>query len=329
MAIVDEPRAVIVMRRRRKEFTSKGAKWSLTDYYRTKDFYHKSYLNRLCPSYRKRLINIPSGFAFVNEANAICMRSLLGEVVIVSECLENFYYFMTLAFMGGDLNIPTHDRLNALLIAFRIMNGAESLDFEIDPRGNLPIEIEEKIQGYVRSQMEFTYGHEYSHYLLGHLNNSNLKPMAMFDATDKSVIGEFAVHSHELEFQADLKAVQLVERNKSASLELAWGAFSVFVLLHFLIKAELNLGLRKFSVSTTHPSPIERVWSLQKRLGKKSPYSDQSLKASLDSADGLLDVFQKYIANQQVTFRSDILSFYGSVYLPSYKKKMLRDRIDF
>ncbi|HEX7570103.1 MAG TPA: hypothetical protein VF492_06325, partial [Verrucomicrobiae bacterium] len=71
------------------------------------------------------------------------------------------------------------------------------------------------------------------------------------------------------------------------------------------------------------------VWSLQKRLGKKSPYSDQSLKASLEAADGLLDVFLKYVANQQMNFRPDILSFYGSIYLPSYKKEILRDRIDF
>jgi hypothetical protein len=79
MAIVDEPRAVRVMRSRRKKFTSEGAKWSLTDYYHTRNTHNKSYLNRLCPSNRKRLINIPSGFAFVHEANAICMASLLGE----------------------------------------------------------------------------------------------------------------------------------------------------------------------------------------------------------------------------------------------------------
>jgi hypothetical protein len=236
---------------------------------------------------------------------------------------------MTVAFMGGDLNIPVQDRLNALLIAFRIMNGAESLDFELDPRGHLPEETEKKIQRYVASQMEFTYGHEYSHYLLGHLNNANLNLMSIFDAANKSALGEFAIYAHELEFQADLKAVQLVERNKNASLEIAWGAFSVFVLLHFLIEAERDLGLRKFSVSTTHPSPIERVWSLQKRLGKKSPYSNQSLKASLESADGLLDVFKKYVTNQQMNFRPDILSFYGSIYLPSFKGQILRDRIDF
>ena len=177
--------------------------------------------------------------------------------------------------------------------------------------------------------MAFTYGHEYSHYLLGHLNDSKLKLMSVFDAANKSALGEFAIYEHELEFQADLKAVQSVERNKNASLEVAWGAFSVFVLLNFLIEAERDLGLRRFSVSATHPSPIERVWSLQERLGKKSPYSNQSLKASLESADDLLDVFKRYVMNQQMKFRPDILSFYGSIYLPSYKKEFLRDRIDF
>jgi hypothetical protein len=236
---------------------------------------------------------------------------------------------MTLAFLGGELGVPVQDRVNALLIAFRIMNGAESLDFEIDPRGHLPDETDKKIRRYVFSQMEFTYGHEYSHYLLGHLNNPNLNLRSIYDAADKSILGDFAIHEHELEFQADLKAVQLVERDTNASRELAWGAFSVFVFLHFLMEAERHLGLRKFSVSSTHPSPIQRVWRLQQRLGKKSPYTDQSLSTSLNSVDEVLEVFYRHVSNQQVNFRPDLLSFYGSVYLPSYKGQILRDRIDF
>jgi len=106
-------------------------------------------------------------------------------------------------------------------------------------------------------------------------------------------------------------------------------AFSVFLFLHFLIEAERNFGLRKFSVSSTHPSPTQRVWRLQQRLRERSPYSDQSLEDSLQSANGILEVFNRHVLNQQMNFRSDILSFYGSIYLPSFKGQILRDRIDF
>ena len=324
-AIVDEMRAYRVMLARKREYTANGKPWSLSGYYHSRDYYHKSYINRLFPRDSKRLRRLPAGLAFIQEANAICMRSLLGDVVVVSESLEYFYYFMTIAFYGENFSIPVQDRSHALLIATRIMNGSEALDFEIDPRGSFPAEIEKHLQELVSAQMEFTFGHEYSHYLLGHLDQPESKFMSVHGSTDEATLGEMAVYSRDFEFQADSHALKIIDHDKKAFPLIAIGAFSVFLYLNFLEDAHRSLGIRKFSVSSTHPAPIERLWHLQHCLGAKSPLSDSSLNECLSLSQELLKMFVAHIARG----RNDMLSFYGSVYLPSYTKRKRIDRIDF
>ena len=324
-AIVDKMRAYRVMLARKQKFTATGKPWSLSSYYHSKDHYHKSYINRLFSKDSKRLKRLPSGLAFIQEANAICIRSLLGEVVVVSESLEYFYYFMTIAFYGANFSIPVQDRSHALLIAARIMNGSEALDFEIDPRGSLPGEIERKIQELVSAQMEFTYGHEYSHHLLGHTDVPGTKLIAIHSSTNQTAPENMIVYSHDLEFQADLNALKKIEHDKKAFSLITMGAFSVFLYLNFLEEAHQALGIKRFSVSSTHPAPIDRLWRLHRCLGAKSPLSTPSLNECLEVSQELSKMFVADVKRG----RSDALTFYGSVYLPSYKNRQLIDRIDF
>ncbi|KPD20289.1 hypothetical protein [Idiomarina zobellii] len=89
----------------------------------------------------------------IQEVNALCIRSLAGDVVVVSEGLEHFYYYMSVAFYGIDFGLEPIDVRDSLLIAIRIITGAETLDFDIDPRGELPSDIDKRIQEYVDWQM--------------------------------------------------------------------------------------------------------------------------------------------------------------------------------
>jgi len=324
-AIVDEMRAYRVMLARKQKYTATGKPWSLSNYYHTKDYYHKSYINRLFSRDSKRLKRLPAGLAFIQEANAICMRSLLGDVVVVSESLEYFYYFMTIAFYGENFSIPIQDRSHALLIAARIMNGSEALDFEIDPRGSLPDEIERNLQELVSAQMEFTYGHEFSHHLLGHTDLPEIKLMAVHGSTNQTTPENMIVYSHDLEFEADLHALKKIEHDKKAFPLITMGAFSVFLYLNFLEEAHRSLGIKRFSVSSTHPAPIDRLWHLHRCLGVKSPSSDSSLNECL----GVSQELSKMFVADVMRGRSDALTFYGSVYLPSYTKRMRTDRIEF
>jgi len=127
-AIAESPRARRVMIARRKNFENSRRPWALSHYYHSRDYHHKSYITLLARTNAKRLKSVPAGLAFIQEANAVCIRSLAGDVVVASESLEHFYYFMSIAFYGDGLDIPLIDRADALLIAIRIMNGAEALD---------------------------------------------------------------------------------------------------------------------------------------------------------------------------------------------------------
>jgi hypothetical protein len=91
-AIVDKMRAYRVMLARKQKYTANGKPWSLSNYYHSKDYYHKSYIDRLFPRDSKRVKKLPSGLAFIQEANAICMRSLGAKSPLsdasLNECLE-------------------------------------------------------------------------------------------------------------------------------------------------------------------------------------------------------------------------------------------------
>lgn len=76
------------------------------------------------------------------------------------------------------------DRIDAALIALRTMIGSEAQDFDIDPRAKLPASVDAAIKRDVDDMLEFTFGHEFSHLLLGHMeeassteNLEDLKPI--------------------------------------------------------------------------------------------------------------------------------------------------------
>lgn len=158
---------VRIMNVRKRKFEQNGRVWTLSSYYNSINIAKKQYINRLSHYNQKQLKVISAGFAPINEANAICMRTLVGELIITSEMLQYFYYFMTLALYGTAEDIPLRDRISAAIIAIRIMNVAEASDFDIDPRGNLPPELDRQIRNRTNDQMEFTFGHEFAHYLKG------------------------------------------------------------------------------------------------------------------------------------------------------------------
>lgn len=324
-SIVDSARAVRVMAARRREFEKNGRPWSLTHYYHSKDQYHKSYIRHLARPHAKTLKRVPSGLAFIPEANAICIRSLAGDVVVASESLERFYYFMSIAFYGNQLGIELIDRIDASLIALRIMIGSEAQDFELDSRGDLPVETERVLSELVLHQMQFTFGHEYAHLLCGH---HSLQETVVNQSTNEEkgvYLKELCVYEHELEFQADLCALTQIPYNSKAFTEVAHGAFSVLLYLDFLTKAWEIFGLHKSSVSETHPAPIHRIQRLHKDLGRRSPLNEKDLTGMFDVSGELI----KTLKHRQIGQREDILTFYGSLYLPSYVTKPRRDRYDY
>lgn len=324
-AINDSPRAVRVMASRREKHEESGRPWSLSHYYHSKDYHHKSYIELLNKKNRKLVKTVPSGLAYIDEVNALCIKSLAGDVVLVSESLEYFYYFMTIAFYGNNYGIKWIDRVDALIIAVRIIKGSESLDFEIDPRGELPNDTERSIQLLVHRQMQFTFGHEYAHYLCGHIPSAdtlmNMKSSASF-------MSELALYNHSLEYEADYYALKNIESKKVEFEGVAQGGFSVLIYLHFIEEYSKGFGIKIFSVSDTHPAAKDRVYKLFSNLGNKAPIEESVIDEMFSVAEEMSEVIQSRIEYLKDEY-DDLLGFYGSIYLPSYRKSKKADRIDF
>jgi len=324
-AISGAPRAVRVMASRRRKYEESGRPWSLSHYYHTKDYHHKSYIKLLEKKNSQRVKSVPSGLAYIEEVNALCIKSLAGDVVLVSESLEYFYYFMTIAFYGNLYDIEWIDRVDALIIALRIIKGTEALDFDIDSRGELPHELERTIQSLVQRQMQFTYGHEYAHYLCNHIPSAETM-MKMNGSA--SYFNELALYNHSLEYEADYYALKNIEVKKGDFDDVTQGAFSVLIYLHFIEQYSSNFGLGNLSVSVTHPAAKDRVNQLFDNLGKKAPIDKNVIDEMFSVADELSEVLNSRIDYLKDQY-DDIFGFYGSLYLPSFKKNRKIDRIDF
>lgn len=323
-SIVDSPRAVRVMASRRHQFEQNGRPWSLSHYYHSKDHYQKGYIKHLARANSKVAKLAPAGFAPINEANALCIRSLVGDVIVASENLERFYYFMSIAFYGNQLGIQDIDRADALIIALRIMKGVEAQDFDLDPRGELPIEVERELNLLVTHQLQFTFGHEYAHLLRGHL--SEAENVFSQKTSKEDYLRDLRVYSHKLEYEADQFALTHIQHNPKTFLKVAQGAFSVLIFLHYLGEVYGTVfRTTDFSVSDTHPSPLDRIYQLHTGLGKNSPIAEREINGML-SMCAELEHFLKMRAEGQ---REDLFTLYGSVYLSSYVTKPKRDRYDY
>jgi hypothetical protein len=243
----------------------------------------------------------------------------VGDVIVVSEALPNFFYFMTVALYGDRFDIDYLDRVQSALIGLRIINGSEALDFDIDSRGDLPDIIDRYIKIRVSYQMEFVFGHEFAHYSLDHL----AIPVDYCNGVETATTKAFSV---ECELKADLVAVTAVEKSREDKFKIAIGAYDVMLFLHLAESIGNVGGMRKLLLSETHPAAIDRLSALVSKLSKIFPPQWRDISASIAAVDQLREDIVEVVTKGS---RRDLLTFYGSLYLSNYKMKIGIDRIDF
>lgn len=329
-SIVNSVRAVRIMQQRKKIFEEKRRiPWSLTNYYHTHDHFHKSYINSIHKKSGNRLRAIPAGLFLSSEVNAMCIKTFTGDVITCSESLQYFYYFMSIGILCHEHEIPPFDRIIALTIAIRIINESESLDFDIDSRADFSIEIERALQNRVNYQMLFTYGHEYGHYLCNHLSSpETLENKIIKDINPSNGSYDLLKYEYSLEFEADLFSIRSTI-SKQFNKEIVLGSFHVLFFLYFIEKIKENIQTKQKIISSTHPTAIERINNLSENLDKKHAPSKLWIDSTKDRIHTAVDLVLEFIRIQNNEKNKDILDFYGSLYLPSFKKKILKDRIDF
>jgi hypothetical protein len=319
-ALVDSARLVRVISARRKKYEGANRVWSLTGYYDSINHLPKRYIARLSRREQKLVRSIPFGFAALSEATAVCLGSLVGKIVIVSEALRYFFYFMTICLHGPSYGFSAVDCTDAGLIALRIMKGAEAQDFDIDPRESIPRRIRQSIEQRVGLMLEFTFGHEFSHLTLGHMARPNSDAMPGADEGYK-------VFLRTQEYDADEYAIRAVVNDTKARLDLSLAAYNVFLCLYMLeLVAAERADFQSFYVSTTHPSASDRLWKLRESMKSAKQPGDNVLTQAIAATKQMKDLILSRI---EASGQKDLMSLYGSIHIVGLGGKPGIDRIDF
>lgn len=325
-AIADSPRLTRVFLSRRAR---KLSDWSLTSYFdRTPIEY---YLNLLAENDRMSCEDVAAGIGFLREPNGVCMRNPLGDVLIISESLKSFLYYMN-AFIFYREDIPGEDAIACLMIAIRTMFMTEALDFDIDPRGDLPDKIHSECTALVSTQLGFVVGHEFAHHLLGHLDRGALTAVPRGVMPSDKEMDDVRYYSprQKEEFEADAGALLHVQDDTDAVLEMLNGATYFFLCLDVFYAVSDYIS-PKVRSAMTHPSPIDRIWALRKTIfanglvEEEGTYSNEQMEEMIADVRELKDLLIK----EFVPFNVENMEWYGSIYLPSFRKAELFDRIDF
>ena len=325
-AIADSARLTrVFLNRKRRVETG----WSLTSHFDRRPF--DQYVALLSEQDREKCANVAAGMAFLREPNGACIRYPVGDVLVVSESLEWFLYYMNL-FVAYRDEVPRQDALAALVLAVRTMLLTEAPDFDLDPRGFPPSDLDARCRGMVNDQILFIVGHEYAHLLLNHLDTRTAVDVPCGVMPTNVVPQDARYYSPRQwqEFEADAGSILHITGDEELISDLLNGATWFFLGLEIFYGINDYINPRT-SAPKSHPDPVERIWALRKSvlqrhsLSSELSYSDAEIEELITSIQKIRDD----LVREFVPFNVDELERYGSVYLPSFRPAELIDRIDF
>lgn len=327
-AVADHVRLMRVIKKR--QYLSKND-WNFTNHFSKKEF--EQYIMRLDTKNKNKVSKISAGFIFNNDVNGNCIRSDYGDLVVISESLRYFLYFMNLSYADfGDYEVPINVRKSALLIGIRTMLMTEALDFELDPRGIVPSEIHEMNNSFVDRQVEFIIGHEYAHYLLNHLDSRKLTRKKLINLSnhknDKETHGyqtyDFYNKSQSEEFEADRGSFSLANFSQREFNEYITSVFAFFLHLD-LYESVVDTIQPSTKLIKTHPSSIDRIWKLYEYFEDKIISIDRSYLEDIIRDNNK----KKSLLQEHIGYNIELYENYGSIYLAEWRGPVLKDRIDY
>ncbi len=263
---------------------------------------------------------------FCDDPNGRIQKTAFGNVIMISEILRYFLYFMNFSCLYTEnFDIPGDVRSAAMKIAIRTILQSEALDFDLDPRGEIPNRLHVELEIHSNRQVEFVIGHEYSHALLGHLNTSNVIEVPMLSNINDSPSNLVKIYSpsQKNEFDADVDSIERPnittdERENHVSRALY---FFTYLDIFESVKEQIfpHNGFIK-----THPEPMDRFWNIYNRFDKIVEINKEDIENLLKYSSAHKDALQ-----EDVAINIDSYESYGSVYLGSWRGKVLVDRVDF
>lgn len=285
-------------------------------------------------SYQKAVKPLVCGTIFSDDANASCATTKFGILILVSEALKIFLYFMNLAyyefwnFEGHE--VPLAVKRHALLVAIRTMLLTEAFDFELDPRGKIPNTVHRRLVNVSKAQMHLVIGHEFGHILESHLRKGNLyRRLPSYFRQENPKDGGLLLNLYSKlesqEFDADSKAIDIIagnstDKEKTAILNaiLVFCFFELFETIYRSI-TENHRG------SGTHPAANERRAKMI-HLGSAlwTPHDVEIIDTIIKQTEQYKSGITALLLDNPKLF-----SFYGSLYLGPWRTKKKIDRIDY
>lgn len=312
-AVAENTRLYRVMRARKRHA---GEAWCFEHHFSTKEF---DAVRSQLPDDVRELRDLVAGFVFSNDPNGSCIRTPFGNIVVVSESLRHFLYFMNLAFLGFEADIPHGVRTSALTIGLRTMLQTEAMDFELDPRGVIPPDVHQRIAEHTERQLEFVIGHEFGHHALGHIPSAAIARGPSPQSQPSTELGEFYTYAHKQEFEADrwsLEVPQRADRNRAACVA---AAILFFTYVDVFEQARDQM-LPPSGKTPTHPPPSAR----RDCILTNEPQLHLVTQELVELANSYKESFQEHIATNIESFET-----YGSVYLDTWRGPIRIDRVDY
>ena len=322
-AVADHTRYYRVMRRRMNNL---GDAWNFTRSFHHPVFeYYRDLLteNNFLP---RNGTPIPSsGLIYAAEANGICMGTDFGNLITISESLRFALYFMNLCYLDLGTEVPSDVRCAAEKIAVRIMLETESLDFDLDPRGEIPIDLDRKLQEFTDKQLLFVLAHEYAHHIMEHLDKAAMIERPLFRATSTRGPALHSVYSYrqQQEFDADLGAIDHPKYVGDDFHQHSLAALTFLGYLDVFESVEHQIFPPK-PWGKTHPAPLDRFWRIFDRVSSASGIRKQEAVRFLEAISA-----HKNALADDVGFNIESYENYGSIYLGSWRGPELIDRVDY
>ncbi len=328
--IVDHMRFFRVYRNR---YLKNSKNWSLENSFNNS--HYSNFLNKLPTSLQVKCKDITYGNIFSNDPNGSIFESKhgYGYIITISDAIFDFLKYMNLGLMNFQNDVPEHVAMNSIRIAIRVMLGTEALDFDMDPRGIIPENIEKAITAPISMQMQYIAGHEFCHYLLKHFDENNLIRKPIFKAISRSTedygfIECFNINQQQ-ELEADLCSITLPNYSNIEKQLIFESALKWFACLEIFETADDYINPKMPHKPLTHPKAIDRYFHL---LDKVETSLDFELEYWKEQLPNSIKVIQDWLKND-LAVNFDFYEIYGSAYLDEpntkWRGKELIDRVDY
>ena len=320
--IADHPRftRVFLNLSRTKDYTG-------LDSYFT-DNHYKEYINFLSKRDQEKCKQVAYGDVFENDFNGYAtFNNDIGIIIYLIESLRYFNNFINLAILEHIEDVPENIRLNALRIAVRIALQNESMDFLLDPRGIVPQTIFQRIKDTTNKELLYVTGHEFAHFLCGHLDNNNLENRLLFSLDSQKYYDRVYNVSQQQEFEADLFSIKNAKYNKYDLQYMLRAALIWFSALELVEYVQDIISPSISWTNSSHPKAKERYNNIL-----NSFKISKAIKAELSIIRKRIDFYKKFL-QEDISVNYDSYEIYGSAYLDEpnteWRGRELIDRVDY